>query len=44
MALKYLLRFRDRVKEPERIQKIVDKNIVINVYDGGHHGEAGQLA
>jgi hypothetical protein len=44
MALKYLLRFRDRVKHPQRLQQIVDKNILINVYDGGHHGEAGHYA
>jgi len=31
MALKYLKRFRDRVNEPERINKLSDKNIVVNV-------------
>lgn len=37
--LKFIKRFRERVKKPQLVQEICEKNILLNPLSGGHHGE-----
>ena len=40
-VLKYVERFRQRVKSPEKNEEFVDKNILLNITESGHAGEIG---
>ena len=39
MILKYVKRFRERVKTPKMIEEVCPKNILVNPISGGHYGE-----
>ena len=38
--LKYINRFRERAKKPEKVEEISEKNVLVNFIEGGHHGES----
>ena len=40
-CLKYIKRFRDRVREPERVKNTGKKNILLHLTESGHYGETG---
>jgi len=40
-VLKYFKRFQERAKEPRRVKRISEKNILVMIQEGGHFGEAG---
>ncbi|EGR32260.1 oligopeptidase b, putative [Ichthyophthirius multifiliis] len=42
-VLKYVNRFRERSKSPQKVNEFCDKNILVNILDSGHNGESGAI-